>query len=145
MREEIRSLADQRFEAALRESGARDPREYYRELLKELRESDTPAYRKAVDHFDSKLIPSVASQDGDPIGEWMEYGRFLATLKAPGETVQIDPSGRSRPYSPPVPLDHLVLHLPASTRDRALTIGIPPRLSSPQRAAFELLVQGKIS
>jgi hypothetical protein len=144
VREDIRSVADQRFETALRESGGRDPREFYRELLKELRDTDTPAYRKAVEYFDSKLIPAVASESADPLAAWMEYGRYLAVLKAPGQTVQIDPSGRSREYSPPVPLDHLVLHLPASTRARALTIGIPPRLSPSQRAAFELLVQGKI-
>src|SRR5690349_22356265 len=28
-------------------------------------------------------------EDGDPMAEWLEYGRFLASLAAPGRTVQI--------------------------------------------------------
>jgi len=141
--EDMRSIADRRFDEALRSTGARDPREFYRETLKELREKDPDAYRRGVEYFETRLLPRVAKDDTDPIGEWLEYGRLLAMFRFEGDTVQIDPSGVSTPYAPPVPLDHLVIHLPTSSRERGLAVGLPPTLSAAQRAAFELLVQWK--
>jgi hypothetical protein len=135
-----RENAETRLLQALQERGARDPRGFYRERLRALRDADPPAYQRAVEHFETRLVPAVGSGDTDPLGEWLEYGRFLAELTAPGRTVQIDPSGEARDYAPPVPDDHLVLHLPDSTRAPALVVGLPPELSPPQRAAYELLV-----
>jgi hypothetical protein len=137
----IRARADERFAGRLEETGARDPREFYRERLRELRDTDEAAFRRAVDHYENRLIPAVAAEDSDPIAEWLEYGRMLAEMTIPGETVQIDPSGASVPYSPPVAADCLVLHLPTSTREKALAVGIPAELSAAQRAAFDLLVK----
>jgi hypothetical protein len=142
---DLRALADTRFLAALERSGARDPREFYRERLRSLRESDPEAYRAAVDHFERHLIPTVAREGGDPLAAWLEYGRYLASLCTPGEAVQIDPSGRSEPYAPPVPLDRLVLHLPTSPREAALAVGLPPTLSPAQKLAYDLLVLRKVS
>ncbi len=136
-----RHTADERFARALAESGARDPRDFYRQQLRELREHDENAFRRALDHYESRLVPAVAAGASDPLGEWLEYGRLLAQLRADGTTVQIDRGGRSRPYAPPVPVEELVLHLPTSTREPALPVGIPPQLSPAQRAAFELLVK----
>lgn len=127
------------------ETGARDPRPFYREQLKELKALDPDAFAQGAAYYQSTLIPHVAEEGSDPLGEWLEYGRFLAALRCQGETVQIDPSGLSRPYKRPVPADHLVLHLPSSARDPGLPVGLPQELSSAQRAAFELLVRQKVT
>lgn len=139
---ELRERADRRFEQALRESGARDPRDYYRERLKELKERDADAYRRAVGYFEERLTPTVAEDGSDPLTAWMEYGRFLAELSAPGRTVQIDSTGRASSFAPPVRPDHLVVHLPTAPAERALLVGLPRELSPAQRATYELLVKG---
>ena len=143
--EALRARADARFEQALQERGARDPRGFYRERLKEMRERDPAAFRQALTYFEQTLIPTVADESSDPLAAWLEYGRHLATLSAPGRTVQIDASGRSGDYAPPVPLDALVLHLPEQSSRPAIVVGIPAQLSPPQRAAYALLVKGAVT
>jgi hypothetical protein len=140
---ELRDAADRRFEETLARTGARDPRDFYRQRLRELRDRDAAAYRRAVDYFEGRLIPAVADAGSDPLREWLEYGRFLVGLVAEGTTVQVDPSGRAHEYAPPVPPDHLVLHLPTASREPALVVGLPPQLSTAQRATFDLLVSGR--
>jgi hypothetical protein len=140
---ELRDAADRRFEETLARTGARDPRDFYRQRLRELRDRDAAAYRRAVDYFEGRLIPAVADAGSDPLREWLEYGRFLARLVAEGTTVQVDLSGRAHEYAPPVPPDHLVLHLPTASREPALVVGLPPQLSTAQRATFDLLVSGR--
>ncbi|HEX2191279.1 MAG TPA: hypothetical protein VHG51_20380 [Longimicrobiaceae bacterium] len=140
--QELRERADRRFEEALKTTGARDPREFYRGRLRELRERSPEAFRRALAYFEERLIPAVAAEGSDPMAEWLEYGRFLAGLAAQGKTVQVDPLGRALPYAPPVPGDHLVLHLPDAASERALVVGIPPELSPAQRATYDLLVSG---
>jgi hypothetical protein len=56
--------------------------------------------------------------------------------------VSIDASGRAHPYESP-DLDRLVLHLPDQKGMKALLVGLPPELSSAQRATFDVLVAGK--
>jgi hypothetical protein len=138
---DVRARADERFEAALKAAGARDPRDFYREQMRTLKADDPAAYRRAIGYFNETLIPSVARDDSDPMAEWLEYGRLLATLSAPGRTVQIDVTGKARDYSPPVPPDALVLHLPDAPTRPALVVGIPARLSPAQRAAHDLLAR----
>jgi hypothetical protein len=139
---ELRSLADRRFEAALARAAARDPREFYRQQLRALREANPVAYREAVAYYECQLIPAVAADDSDPLREWLEYGRLLAQLALAGRTVQIDPTGRAQDYAAPVPEDHLVLHLPHSPRGPVLVVGLPATLSAAQRATYQLLVSG---
>lgn len=139
--EELRRRADLRFERALEESGARDPRDFYRDRLRDLRARDEEAFQRAVEHYERKLLPAVADETSNPLVEWLEYGRLLAELTSPGRTVQIDPSGRAADYAPPVPHDHLVLHLPNSARERAVPVGLPTALSPAQRATYQLLVK----
>lgn len=136
-----REQAEERFARALRDAGARDPRDFYRERLRELRERDEAAFRRALDYYETRLIPAVADPGSDPLAEWLEYGLLLAQLTTDGRPVQVDPTGKAHPYAPPVPPDHLVLHLPTSAREPALPVGIPPRLSPAQRATYELLVR----
>jgi hypothetical protein len=138
---ELRARADERFEEALRAAGARDPRDFYRDRLRVLKEQDPASFRRALGYFTETLIPTVAREDSDPLAEWLEYGRLLATLTVAGRTVQIDASGRAVDYRRPVPVDSLVLHLPEASTLPALIVGIPPKLSPPQKAAHELLVK----
>jgi hypothetical protein len=140
----LRERADRRFEEALNASGARDPREFYRTRLRELKTHSPEAYRRAVAYYEERLIPAVVVEGSDPLAEWMGYGRYLAELTAAGETVQLDPTGRSHPYAAPVPPDHLVLHLPRAAAGRALVVGLPRELSPAQRAAYDLLVRGSL-
>lgn len=139
--DELRERADRRFERALQAAGARDPRGFYRDRLRDLRGRDEQAFQRAVEHYERRLLPAVADEAADPLVEWLEYGRLLAELTFPGHTVQIDATGRATPYAPPVPHDHLVLHLPSSARERALPVGIPTSLSPAQRATYDLLVK----
>lgn len=139
--EDVAARAEERFERALRESGGRDPRDFYRERLRSLRDQEPEAYERAVRYYRAELIPRVAAEGSDPLGEWLEYGRYLAAASAEGETVQIDPTGRSEPYRRPVAGDRLVLHLPHSARHPALPVGIPPDLSPAQEATYDLLVR----
>lgn len=143
MESDQQDLADRHFQAALEETGARDPREYYRERLRELKQTDEDAYGRAVDYYRDTLIPLVASGGGDPLAAWREYGRFIAELTAPGHTVEVDPSGRCHPYRPPTPPDRMVLHVPEARNARALLVGLPSQPSPAQMATYDLLVLGK--
>lgn len=137
--------AEQRLQQALRERDARDPRDYYRTQLRQLKQADEGRYRRGAAYYEETLIPRVADEDSDPLAEWLEYGRVLAALTADGETVQIDPSGRSTPYKRPIPAENMVLHLPTSVREPAITVGIPQELSPAQRATYDLLVKQRVS
>lgn len=143
MTDEQQTRADEAFAAALETQGSRDPREYYRERLKDLKSEDDQAYQVAVNHYRDVLIPGIADGGEDPLLAWMEYGRLLAELSAPGRTVCVDESGKSSAYEVDSALGQLVLHLPDEGRKRALLVGLPPNPSPAQRATFDLLVQGK--
>lgn len=134
--------ADLAFARALEASGARDPREFYRARMLELRQADPDAFARARTYYEETLVPTVASGSVDPIQEWLDFGRLLAEWTAPGRTVMIDGSGRAAPWDSPVPLDRLVLHLPEG-RGSAIPVGIPPELTPAQRATWDLLVKMK--
>jgi len=138
---DLRARADARFARVLQETGARDPRDFYRKQLVALKAADANAYRRALTYFEDELIPAVAREESDPISEWLEYGRFLATLTGPGKTVQIDTAGRAAAYARPVPIDALVLHLPERTTAPAVIVGLPATLTPAQRATYDLLVK----
>ncbi len=135
--------ADRRLQGALEASGARDPREFYRAQLRDLRGSNPEAYEKAVEYYRERLIPDVASGSVEPLLAWAEYGRVLAEAVAPGRTVTIDTTGKSAAYEAPAALDRLVLHLPDESGRRALVVSLPPELSDAQRATYDVLVAGK--
>lgn len=135
--------ADLRFEEALERAGARDPREFYRERLRELKGANSKGYDEAVVYYRTTLIPEIASGEVDPLAAWTEYGRRLAVALAPGRTVAVDGSGRADPYEAPAPIDRLVLHLPDDAGARALLVGLPPESTPPQRATYDLLVRGR--
>jgi len=142
MSEDQTEMADKILVDALEAAGARDPREFYRERLKELRGANPDGYEAAVAYYRDTLIPTVASGGENPLDAWTEYGRRLAEALAPGETVSIDETGRAHAYEGP-DTDRLLLHLPSDTSIRALLVGLPPKLSSAQRAAYDVLIAGK--
>lgn len=136
--------ADRRLEAALAEHGARDPREFYRTQLKELREANPEGYQDAVAYYRNELIPAIGRDGREPLAAWTDYGRTLATLRAAGRTVAVDASGQSRAFESPARLEDLVLHLPDEQRMRAVLVALPPQLSPAQRATYDWLVSGRL-
>jgi hypothetical protein len=142
MPDDLTAQADARLEAAMAKEGSRDPREFYRERLRELKQDNPQGYADAVAYYQGTLIPEVASGAGDPLSAWTEYGRRLAEAVTPGRAVAIDATGRMHPYAHPAPRDRLILHLPEGS-GRALLVGLPARLSEAQRATYDVLVEGK--
>lgn len=143
MSDDLTARADARLEAALQAEGARDPREFYRERLKELKQANPEGYAEAVAYYRDTLLPRVADGDGDPLAVWTEYGRRLAEALTPGRTVAVDGTGRAHPYEEPAPRDRLVLHLPEG-KGRAILVGLPGELTAAQRATYDVLVSGKL-
>ena len=142
MSEDLPAAADEALEAALAAAGARDPREFYRERLRELKRVDAAGYESAVAYYRDTLIPEVAAGDRDPLEAWTEYGRRLAVALAPGRTVSVDETGLAHEYHEGE-RDRLVLHLPDEKGTRAPLVGPPPSLSPAQRATYDVLVEGK--
>jgi hypothetical protein len=143
MDQTAKAEADRRFEEAVEATGARDPRDFYRQALRDLKEPNPAGYARAVAHFQNVLVPGIVSGDLEPVKAWREYGRLIAEETAAGTTVEIDETGRSRPYSPDSAMSLLVLHLPDEKGARAILVSLPPSPSPAQRASFELLVRGK--
>lgn len=143
MDEELKEKADERFERALDESGARDPRDYYRRQLRELKARNPEAYREGVRHFEEELLPKVASGDAEPLAAWERFGLRIAELTAEGRAVEIDRTGRSHAYDPPADRERMVLHLPHDKKEKALLVSLPPDPSTAQKAAYDLMVRGK--
>lgn len=141
--DDIQQQADARFQSALADSGARDPRDYYRDRLKDLKTANPEAYSTAVEYYRDTLIPSIAAGDADPLAAWRAYGLRIAKLTAEGRTMEIDPSGKARPYSESADSNSLILHLPELNQVRALLVGLPPTPSRAQMAAYDWLVGGR--
>ena len=146
MSDDLQTEADLRLEEALADTGARDPREFYRECLRNLKQADRRAYDEAVEYYREVLLPSLV-KGVDPLPAWTEYGRRLATLTTPGRTVMVNQAGVAEPYLEPAPLDRLVLHLPQArgSASRAVVVGLPVELTRAQRAHYDLLVSGRMT
>ena len=141
---DLQTEADRRLMAVLAQLGARDPRDFCRDQLRDLKRIDRGAYEEAAAYYRDTLVPSVAN-GADPLPAWTEYGRRLAALWAPGRAMMVDRLGIAAPYESPAPHDQLVLHLPDSSRKRPVVVGAPADLSRAQRATFNLLVRGRLS
>lgn len=144
MGQDPQSEADRRFEEALASSGARDPRDHYRGLLRQLKEHDADAYAEAVRQWKESVIQPLSQGDQDPLATWHQFGLELARALHPGRTVIVDATGRSIPLEGTPDWKQLVLHLPREPRARAIPITIPPEPSPAQQATLDLLVQGKL-
>lgn len=142
--EQLRARAEASYEAALRQSSARDPRQHFRGMLRELKEKDAAAFRRAVEYHDAQLLPAIAGGGEDPLRVWLEYGRLIAELLAPGRTVVVQADGAAGEYPPAPGGEPLVLHLPSSAREPARVLGLPAEPSPAQRATLDLLVRGSL-
>ncbi len=143
MDKEIHDRADQIFEEALGQTGAKDPREFYRTRLRLMKADDPGAYREAVAYYENELVPSIAEGGDDPLMAWQRFGCRVAELTLTGTPIEIDATGRRLPYAPPTPPDRMVLHIPRGSSGRALLVGLPPELSAAQLATYDLLVGGR--
>ncbi len=143
MDQELHTQAEQIFEDALAKAGAKDPREFYRKRLGEMKLDNPEAYGEAVAYYENQLVPSIAEAGDDPLMAWQQFGCRMAELTVAGTPVEIDVSGRKRPYAPPTPADRMVLHIPEGSKGRALVVGLPPELSVAQLATYDLLVAGR--
>ncbi len=143
MDQELHDRADQIFEDALGKTGAKDPREFYRKRLREMKAENPDAYGEAVAYYQNELVPSIAEAGDDPLMAWQQFGCRMAELTVTGTPIEIDTTGRRRPYAPPTPADRMVLHIPQGSKGRALIIGLPPELSAAQLATYDLLVAGR--
>jgi hypothetical protein len=141
MSDDLTHQADEILEEALDATGARDPREFYRDRLRELKNANPVGYGEAVAYYTDTLLPSVAERTIPALDAWTEYGQRLAEMLAPGRTVSIDETGRAQAYDGPS-LERLILHIPDG-KGRALLVGLPPDLSTAQRATYDVLVAGK--
>lgn len=132
--------AEARFRAALADRGLEDVRPLYRELLKELKVQDPDGYREAVRRYEEEVEPAAGASD-DPVRPWIGYGRWLADRLIDGRAVAVDRTGRSDELAEgaPPPEGALLLHLPESTRRRALELAVPAEPTEYQEAARELL------
>jgi hypothetical protein len=136
--------AERRFEARLAETGARDPREFYREVLRSLRDTDPDAYREMVERYQSEVVEVLAHTDQDPLLTWLEFGRALADRAAPGTLMLVDGTGRATPAPEVISHGDLLLQVPEDRRTRALPVAIPPEPTPAQRATLDLLVKGRV-
>ena len=143
MDQELQARADQIFDEALDRTGAKDPREFYRMRLREIKAANPDAYREAVEYYENELVPSIAEAGADPVMAWQQFGCRMAELTVAGTPVEIDTTGQRLPYTPPTPADRMVLHIPEGPKGRALVVGLPPELSGPQLATYDLLVGGR--
>lgn len=141
--ESLRVRADARLEAALERDAVCDPRDFFRDRLRLLKERNPAAFDEARRYFAEEVLPRVAAEDSDPVREWFEYGRKLAELTAPGQLLEIDASGRARTSSGSLDRTLLVLHLPDDAREPALILNLPRGASPAQRATCDLLVWGR--
>ena len=132
--------AEARFAEALAASGARDPRDYYRERLRELRRASPEAYAEGVAYYQQTLIPSIAGGDADPLEAWRDYGLLIARLTSPGRPVAVDSGGRSSPFRPPGDSGDMILHMPDRSTERPILVTLPAEPSPAQMATFDWLV-----
>jgi len=143
MDKQIHDRADQILEKALGQTGVKDPRGFYRKRLRAMKAEDPDSYREVVAYYENEVVPSIAESGDDPLTAWQQFGCRMAELTVAGTPVEIDATGRRRPYAPPTPADRMVLHIPQASTGRALVVGLPPELSSAQLAAYDLLVGGR--
>lgn len=139
-----RQEADELLDRALADTGAHDPREPYRALLRELKKRDQERYSRAVDRFQGSVLPSIVQGDTNPLQAWLEYGRHLANQLDPGRDVVIDHSGKASTLTLPPSWRDLIIHLPDDGRARAVLVSLPPDPTPAQRATVDLLVHARV-
>ncbi len=87
MDQELHDRADQIFDEALGQTGAKDPREFYRKRLREMKTDNPDAYHEAVAYYEEELVPSIVEAGDDPVTAWQQFGCRMAELTVAGTPV----------------------------------------------------------
>lgn len=140
---QLRQRAETRLQSAADRLNMRDPRQPYRDRLRLLREQHPDAFDRAVEHYETRVLPELAAAD-DPLDVWMRYGAFLAQLTATGRPWRIDSAGRASSLEPPLAPGDLVLFVPDDTASDVLVMAEPAAPSAAQNATIDLLVRRKL-
>lgn len=135
-----KARAEARTDAALAQSAFQDPRPAFRERLRRLREQQPKAFSTALAYYEEILVPALIGSTDEPLSVWIEYGRRLGELTAPGKTFAIDAFGRAHPYRGSGSGAELILHLPDDTATEALALAVPKTLTAAQQANYDLLI-----
>ena len=98
MEKELQERADRIFDEALGQTRAKDPREFYRARLREMKADDPEGYLKAVAYYETDLVPSIAEAGDDPLVAWQRFGCQLAGPTAAGTPGE---AGAHRRWRPP--------------------------------------------
>src|SRR5687768_15740504 len=139
MNETEKAMADRTSAEAFAAGPFLDPRQAFRDRLRRFREDQPAAFTAALEYYEQRLIPQTAG-GGDPIMEWVAYGRRLGELAGRGKTVAVDATGRARDLESDFDASQLILHLPEDTSVEALAIAVPRTMSDAQRATYDLLI-----
>ncbi|MBR9988541.1 MAG: hypothetical protein KFH98_02240 [Gemmatimonadetes bacterium] len=137
-----RARAEARLAEAAEAEGIADPRPSYREALRQLKHERPDAFKGAVRHYEEQVLPSLI--DRSPLPVWVEYGRYLASLTAPGSAMRIDGLGRATPWTVSAAAG-LVLFMPDDGAANVMVLCEPLELSDAQQATLTLLVDRKLS
>ena len=141
MDDTAKARAEGRTREAIESGPYEDFREAYRERLRWLKEARGNAFTSALAHYET-LVQSIAD-GGDPVREWLQYGRHLGELSGTGKVYAIDASGRA--LGPTGAADEMLLHLPDDVSVPALPLAVPRSISEHQKATLDLLVRRKLS
>jgi len=139
-----KNTSDARLVAAFGRLGLLDPRESYRSVLRELRTRDADAFARATSHYQQHIVPRLASAE-DPVDAWMEYGRVIGEMTAPGRMMSVDRTGRASPYRPPMQAGEMVIFVPDDGTRGAFAAAKPSEMSVSQSATLSLLVEGRLA
>jgi hypothetical protein len=142
MSDDPRARADARLDDALADADCRDPRPFYRPVLRQLRERSPEAFQAAIAYFDETLVPGCL--DGDPLAAWLDYGTHIAGAIGSGRIMDIDGTGRARIAADPGAATGLLLFIPDATSAPILVLRYPTDATPSQQATFELLVEGRV-
>jgi hypothetical protein len=135
--------ADLRLTQALERTVARDPREEYRALMREIKSLSDAEYERAVTDYRTAVVNAIVGDGVDPVRAWLEFGCRLAERLRPGRPVVVSREGRAAPFRPPPSPDALILHLPEG-KGRGVVVGAPREMTPAQRATVDLLALGKV-
>jgi hypothetical protein len=144
MTDDRKDRAEERLSAAVARAGIRDPRGYYRAVLRHLRDRDPEAFARATSHYEGELLSEVAA-GADPVAHWLDYGRLLCRELGPGRTVEVDATGRARDAGPVEAGIGLTLFLPDDAAAPPLVLLCPAAPTPAQTATLELLVEGRLT
>lgn len=140
----MQAEADRLLDDALKRTGAADPREPFRALLRDLKERSASDYEEAVADYRDRVVRGIAEEGADPLERWLEFGCSTVQRLHPGRTIVVDATGRAIPLAPPPSWRDLLLHLPDDRKTRAFLVSSPPEPTLAQGATVELLVHGKL-